>query len=152
MQTKHKIYTGLLSLNRAVASWQEITHAEHPAYMYTVFTNHILSNGQGTTITLRIICAIFSVKIHASSVKLGTGKSNWTIAGWCEAKCRSCQIWCKESINDYDWSPLRVFHPKCFKNEKVPLLGPYPPLYRSLFTIDHCTVQYQLIGGAIYHY
>ena len=70
MQTKHKIYTGLLSLNRAVVSWQEITHAEHPAYMYTVFTNHILSNGQGTTITLRIICVIFSVKIHASSVKL----------------------------------------------------------------------------------
>ena len=27
MQTKHKIYTGLLSLNRAVVSWQEITHA-----------------------------------------------------------------------------------------------------------------------------
>ena len=80
MQTKHKMYTGLLSLNRAVDSWQEITHAEHPAYMYTVFTNHILSNGQGTTITLRIICVIFSVKIHASSVKLGTGKSNWTIA------------------------------------------------------------------------
>ena len=41
--------TGLLSLNRTVVSWQEITHAVHPAYMYTVFTNHILSNGQGTS-------------------------------------------------------------------------------------------------------
>ena len=34
MQTKHTIYTGLLSLNRAVVSCQEITHAEYPAYMW----------------------------------------------------------------------------------------------------------------------
>ena len=49
-------------------------------------------------------------------------------------RCAACiaarggpiHYWCNESIK-WLWSPLRVFHPECFKNEKVPLLGPYPP-------------------------
>ena len=54
-------------------------------------------------------------------------------------RCAACiavrggptHYWCNESIK-WLWSPLRVFHPECFKNDKVPLLGPYPPVHIPL--------------------
>ena len=145
MQTKLKIYTGLLSLNRAVVSWQEITaltrsysqwlylHTDHGARRIAPRRQRPDPTAPGSW-------------THTYSNNISQGDLNPIEHVW-DQLGRAVQARLNANstradlrrflVDELDRLPQDnvqrlVFHPECFKNEKVPLLGPYPPVHIPL--------------------